>query len=530
MPGSYIDENGKLVTGPRGAAQVAGRTPTPMGGSSQPAKPDARAEWLKQNNVYGRGTGSIHVSDPRVWDPMNNPQYSQSVRDAGIAGREGAAQYQQAAHQLSQGTATPFVQSPRAVNVSPVQAQTGRVDEATRMGYSALGAAGQSRGSQMDATELARLTAAGQGPSAAAGMANEGAARAAAAFMAAQNQAGQQYGMSANQAGLAYDQAALQSEFARRRAAEDSIRRQAALGASARGRNVGIGVRGAQNAAVEQMMRADQDAGFMRAQQQNQAAAQQAAANLQTAGMSERAGIEAGRMGEEAAARAAQLRSQEQLAAMGLYMDASGQLRSTDLNQAALANQYAQTGLAADQFVTGVGMQNADRSFAADRYNQDTALRAAQLNQAAQLQNNQLNQAGQLALAQMGQQGQQYGINAGMNAGLASTAGQTGYEQYFGNQYNAAAGRNLNQNLGQSAGNQAMLGAGISAAGTLGGAALGFMAGGPPGAVVGGAMGSQLGQASGGAANAASNQNFSGTPTSSAGTGYDPYSSYRGPF
>jgi hypothetical protein len=352
----------------------------------------------------------------------------------------------------------------------------------------ALGSALGSRAGQQDALGLVGQTARGQGPSVAGGMIAENAARAGAniqragvdansAFGNAADAARLGYGDAAGAAAFGYQQALAQQQGAgaaaatqaarqQRDAAEQAVLSNAALVAGTRGRNIGASTLAAQGQAAAQTAGANRQAGqimadqqaaaqlqaaqaqqtaaFNAANQQRSAATIQAADNRQAGATLANASIGAREAQGFADAQAAQVASQEQLAAQGMLLEGTSAARAGDSAMVGDALGMGQLGLGQDTLRTNTAVGNADRLQNADQFN--ATLGYNYDSQQAQLDaaNNALN-AGVWA----GQAGRGQDLQTGM---LSNQIGMT--EQDIAAQMELERLRSANANAGMARGQQ----------------------------------------------------------------------------
>lgn len=380
---------------------------------------------------------------------------------AGAVGQSNAAT---ATNSLLSGYQAPRVNAPAQVQGRDAQVTTSRSAEGTRQANVAMTQGQDARDRQDYTVSLLQRAAEGNGPSQARGLISENAARAVAnidragamangQFLGAANNAGLAYGNAAGNAQMAYGDAFAGQQDAARLAAinaarqtqdagAQSIKRQAALIAGARGGNLGASLLAGQNNAATTMGMANRDAsrGMFDAQnaasmqaaaQQRQAAANQeayirqaaaneAATNIASGQNLSMASIGAREQQALADAQAAQVASQEQIAAMGLLNQGVGQMRGQDLDTARTGVDIGQLGLGMDTLRTNVDMANRDSSIAVQQQNVANDL-AAQTTNAQLLAGNQALDASNMnAVADRGQG--LYSDTLGLRAGVATDA------------------------------------------------------------------------------------------------------------
>jgi hypothetical protein len=443
---------------------------------------DAQAQAATAADAVGQGMHQAQGAEANLAGGFNAPQMSRPAYDV----------------QTAKGNAT-------------TTGSTGGMSTA----YRALDAGGDSRQAQQDALGLVNQTAMGQGPSVAPGMMQENAAAAAADISQAGTAANQQFNAAATQAGLGYGDAASAAQFAYQEAlaqqqaagmqagtaaarqtmqsAEDAIRQQAALTAGARGSNIGSALLNAQGNAAQQMAQsgrqanqimadttlaagqqgaaAQRAASMSAADQQRQAAAIQAGVNQQTGANlanASTAALEQRALGD---ARAAQLMSQEQLAAQGMALDATGQMRAGDTANVQSAIGIGQLGLGQDQLATQTAMQNAQMTNdmgqfnATNTWNYDS--QQAQLDAA----NNALNAQVYAGAAERGQD--LFNTGFGAQQGMTMADAQAAMELERLRSANANAGMERGQQFDENAtANRGNIIGGIIGAGSSIGAAM----------------------------------------------------------
>jgi hypothetical protein len=227
------------------------------------------------------------------------------------------------------------------------------------------------------------------------------------------------------------------------------------------------GVTAANNLADQQRA-----ASFQAQQAQQQAAYNQTLQGLQAADINSRANIASNLQRGVSEAQAAQIASNEQIAARNAFSSGAESLRGMDLNQSGAWNNYAQTGLSADTAVANILASNADRSLNAAQFNASTEADRQSANAGLQMQTNQLNQAGLNALADRGQAAGFSGFDAERDIVGSDVQAAMDLEAMRAGQYSSAAERRLGAQQSAAAQRSQQQGALINAGASIGAAYL----------------------------------------------------------
>lgn len=322
----------------------------------------------------------------------------------------------------------PMVQS-RDVNVDPHRADGGRgqIDDATKRfddtrRYEASGV-----------RNLLVNAATGNRSSVAPGMVRENAANADARFGQAANTAGQTYRDAAAEQAYLTREAGLQARDSIRRGTEDNLRAQASLAASARGNNIGLALRNAQNNAVLANIEGTREAGRVQGDANRQAAFQAGQAMSQASAQQSAANIEANRALETANARAEQIAAQEEIQALSQLSDFQLQQMGIDVDMVRAQTGAGQLDLNTDTFGRDVAVGNADRDVGVQTTNAANEVQMKQLE--ARVGTDIANMG--IEMSQMGMQYMSQTVMKYLDMGMA-------YEDAMRQAFNEAANRGVN--------------------------------------------------------------------------------------
>jgi hypothetical protein len=451
------------------------------------------------DKIFGGGgdkapAAPAYQADPAAFDVLGQTAVQGVMNKAGNLSHQGFDQQQMADNRLFAGYSAPQIGVQPGVRAGEVNANVGRADTGLMGAGSSMGQALQARGAQTDALRLQEAAAMGQGASVAPGMLQEAGFRnagdiqmnAADAAMAYRNAAAQ--GNSAYQRAFghqqnAFDESAIQAQRATMAANQDAVQRQAALTAGARGNMMGASLLNAQNnaaygtqqagvTAANNMADQQRAAAFQAQQSQQQAGYNQTLQSIQAADANARANIASNLQRGVSEAQAAQLASNEQIAARNAFSSGAESLRGMDLNQSGAWNNYAQTGLSADTAIMGVQGDNANRTLGADQFNAGLDADRQSANAGLQMQTNALNSGNLNELASRGQSAGWSGFDAQRDIVGSDVQAAMDLEALNAGQYSSAADRRLGAQQSAAAQRSQQQGALISTAGAIGAAYL----------------------------------------------------------
>jgi hypothetical protein len=450
------------------------------------------------DKIFGGGGGDkapaapAYQADPAAFDVLGQTAVQGVMNKAGNLSQQGFDQQQMADNRLFAGYSAPQIGVQPGVRAGEVNANVGRADTGLMGSSSSMGQALQARGAQTDALRLQEAAATGQGASVAPGMLQEAGFRnagdiqmnAADAAMAYRNAAAQ--GNSAYQRAFghqqnAFDESAIQAQRATMAANQDAVQRQAALTAGARGNMMGASLLNAQNnaaygtqqagvTAANNMADQQRAAAFQAQQSQQQAGYNQTLQSIQAADANARANIASNLQRGVSEAQAAQLASNEQIAARNAFMEGSGAIRDRDINQAATWGNIAATGLNADLGMADIAAGNANRTFDADQFNAELDMERRGTNADLAMRTNELNSGNLVGLADRGQSAGWSGFDAQRDIVGSDVQAAMDLEALNAGQYSSAENRRLGAQQSAAAQRAQQQGALISAGGAMGAA------------------------------------------------------------
>lgn len=382
---------------------------------------EGAGDWLgltdPSGNLKGHmGPGGPYAQpfnfDEGAFDPQSDPGFQGVMGTAGEQFDDGSSQQGRADGRLMDRDywQPPSAEAPDDFQFQGVHTTSHNAQVNDDFWRDTTGKIDGSRQGQQSAADMYDNAARGFGPSVAGDMQEQNASRAAAAFRNAGSHANQGYQNAATQAGLAYDDAVAQQQYetlrggqeaarAMQRGNADAIQRQGSLFAQARGDNMAMALRNAQNNAALQTTESNaeaaniygdavRDASFQAAGAQRQASANEAQeiANLQAT--AERAAIEAARAQEMGDIEAARIASEEQQRAMEMLSNIYSDMRQGDLQERSGDLDFARFGLDLDNFAREGDWWNVSKAMEAHGMNTKTALAYAQMNGDWQTANN----------------------------------------------------------------------------------------------------------------------------------------------